>query len=108
MQPSLMRPSPMRPSPMRDIDCLFDPAAATDSGQRINRLHAVPAEGLAAFLAELPQAPRDFLSFAGFTAKAGAVALLPPVVEGGPMEAVLGLGTDRSHVPFGALPFGLP
>lgn len=92
---------------LRELDCLFDPLAARDSGQTIHRLHAVSTDGLARFLADLPEAQRDFLTFTGFAAKSGAVVMLPALGDG-PMDAVLGLGTDPSHAPFGALPYALP
>ncbi len=92
---------------MRELDCLIDPESAAEGGLSIHRLHAVSTEGLEGFLAGLPAVQRDFLTFTGYAAKSGAVAVLPPAGDG-LMDAVLGLGTDRSHAPFGALPFGLP
>ncbi|MCB8883268.1 leucyl aminopeptidase family protein [Acidisoma cellulosilytica] len=92
---------------MRELDCLFDPLAAADSGQTVHRIHAVSADDLAAFLAGLPPGQRDFLSFTGFAAKTGTTVLLPAAGDGS-MDAVLGLGQDQSHAPFGALPFALP
>jgi len=92
---------------MRPIDCLFDLGAARAEGRILHRLHAISAADLSSFLERLPEPQRTFLSFTGFTAKSGSIALLPPAADGG-MEAVLGLGTDESHAPFGALPYGLP
>lgn len=92
---------------MRPIDCLFDLGAARAEGRSVHPLHAVSAADYPAFLEQRPQAQRAFLSFSGFSAKSGSIALLPPG-EDGVMAAVLGLGTDASHAPFGALPFGLP
>jgi len=92
---------------MRSIDCLFDLGAAGAEGRTVHRLHAVSAADFSAFLERLPDPTRAFLSFTGFSAKSGSIALLPPAADG-VMEAVLGLGTDDSHVPFGALPYGLP
>ncbi|MCB8874207.1 leucyl aminopeptidase family protein [Acidisoma silvae] len=92
---------------MREIDCLFDLLAAADSGQKTHSIHAVSADGLSAFLADLPAVQREYLTFTGFAAKAGAVVLLPPAGDG-PKDAVLGLGKDDSHAPYGALPYALP
>ncbi len=103
----------MRPGMIREVDCFFDvdkPPAAT--GRGIHRLHAVRPEALPAFLETLAPVQRDYLVFTGFTAKAASIAILPPTSPSGEgdgvMDAVLGLGTDASHAPFGALPFGLP
>lgn len=92
---------------MRPIDCLFDLGAARAEGRAVHRLHAVSATDFSAFLERLPAPQRAYLSFTGFSAKTGSIAVLPSPAEG-VMEAVLGLGTDASHLPFGALPFGLP
>lgn len=92
---------------MRPIDCLFNLGAVRAEGGQVHHLHAVSADDFPAFLAGLADPQRDFLSFTGFTAKSGSIALLPPVTDG-LMAAVLGLGADESHAPFGALPFGLP
>ena len=96
---------------IRDVDCFFD-ADAPASGL-IHRLHVVRPEALAAFVETLKPAQRDYLAFTGFAAKAASIVILPPSGEkggddAGVMDAVLGLGADPSHVPFGALPFGLP
>jgi leucyl aminopeptidase len=97
---------------MRAVDCFFDAEASPPQGQPVHRLHAVTPEALPAFLESLAPAQRDYLAFLGFTAKAASIAILPAAAasgaEAGIMDAVLGLGTDRSHAPFGALPFGLP
>lgn len=90
---------------MRPLDCLIDAAEAGD--RPIHHLHAVSAADLAGFLDSLPQSQAAALRFAGFAAKSGQIALLPPLAEG-PMEAVLGLGADQGHAPFGALAHGLP
>jgi leucyl aminopeptidase len=110
---------------IREVDCFFDPAAASAPGGRVpqpgvvHRLHAIRPEALPAFLEALAPARRDYLRFLGFTAKAASLVVLPPASLGvtddgvagegaAVMDAVLGLGADPSHVPFGALPFGLP
>ncbi len=98
---------------MREIDCFFDgEAAAARDGRAVHRLHVVRPATLAAFMQRLAPAQRDHLAFLGFTAKAASIAVLPadPASAGGDgiMDAVLGLGVDESHTPFGALPFGLP
>jgi leucyl aminopeptidase len=93
---------------MREIDCFFDgEALAARDGRTIHRLHIVRPATLTAFTQGLAPAQRDHLAFLGFTAKAASIAILP-AGEDGVMDAVLGLGTDESHAPFGALPFGLP
>jgi hypothetical protein len=92
---------------MRELDCLFDPLAAADSGQAVHRLHAVTPDGLSACLAELAPTQRDYALFTNFVAKRGSVLILP-AGEDGRMDAILGLGQDSSHAPFGALPYGLP
>lgn len=92
---------------MRELDCLFDPLAAADSGQEIHRLHAVTPEGLSGCLAELTPAQRAYALFTHFTGKRGAVLILPAGADGR-MDALLGLGQDPGHAPFGALPYGLP
>jgi leucyl aminopeptidase len=98
---------------MREVDCFFDAdAAAATEGQPIHRLHAVRPEALPTFLETLAPVQRAYLGFIGFTGKAASIAVLPPASSSGEavgaMEAVLGLGADQSHGPFGALPFGLP
>lgn len=93
--------------PLRDIDCLFDLGAAEAEGRIVHTLHAVSSADLPAFLNSLGDAERGFLTLTGFTAKSGSIALLPGP-GGGRMQAVLGLGTEESHAPFGALPYGLP
>ena len=103
----------MGESTIREVDCFFDPRSpSAPEGRPIHRLHAVSQAALPAFLATLSPAQRDHLGFVGFTAKAASIAVLPagaPSDDGTPvMDAVLGLGTDASHTPFGALPFGLP
>lgn len=103
----------MPPSAIREVDCFFDAAQpAPPGGRRVHRLHAVRPETLPALLESLAPAQRDHLGFAGFTAKAASIAILPaasPSRDGDSlMDAVLGLGSDPSHAPFGALPFGLP
>jgi leucyl aminopeptidase len=89
---------------LREVDCFFtEPGEST-----VHRLHAVRPEALAAFVETLSPVQRDYLGFTGFTAKAASIAILPPADGSGVMEAVLGLGAETSHTPFGALPFGLP
>ncbi|MBN8892898.1 MAG: leucyl aminopeptidase family protein [Rhodospirillales bacterium] len=69
-------------------------------------VHAVRPEGLAAFLAGLPDEQARFLRAAGFTARADELILLPGM--GGLDGAVLGLGADRTPHAFGSLPMRLP
>jgi leucyl aminopeptidase len=64
-----------------------------------------PAE-LEAFVARRPAAQASFLRAIGFTAKAQELALLP--AEDGGLDAVLGLGSDRSPFAFGGLAARLP
>ena len=97
---------------IRDVDCFFDyEGEAAPAARAVHRLHAVTPETLPALLETLTPAQRAYIGFAGFAAKAASIVVLPPSSggeEAGVMDAVLGLGTDLSHVPFGALPFGLP
>jgi leucyl aminopeptidase len=103
---------------VREVDCFFDAAAGSlTGGQPIHRLHAVRPEALPAFLETLAPAQRDYLGFTGFTAKAASIVILPSAQPSGAspsgentgvMDAVLGLGTDAGHAPFGAVPYGLP
>lgn len=69
-------------------------------------LHAVRAEGCAAFLDGLPAPAAHFVRATGFRAKAGEVALLPG--PGGLAGAVVGIGQDDSPWAFGGLARGLP
>jgi leucyl aminopeptidase len=69
-------------------------------------LHAVRADGLSAFLGDLPAAVAAFLRASGFSARAGEVALLPGA--DGLAGAVVGLGQDDTPWAFGALARGLP
>ena len=92
---------------MQPLDCLADAAAARAAGRGPHRLHAVASADLPAFLETLPPEQRQALAFTGFAAKSGSIAILPPRGDG-MMDGVLGLGTDTSHAPFGALPYGLP
>ncbi len=92
-----------------EADWLCEADAA--GGGILHRLHAVRPAGLAAFRAGLSPVQRDYLAFTGFAAKAASILLLPPSPDGaigGVMDAVLGLGTETSHAPFGALAYGLP
>ena len=96
---------------MRELDCFFNPEpASAPAGPVVHRLHAVTPNSLPAFMETLPPLQRDHLVFLGFEAKAASIAVLPLSSPDGSgvMDAVLGLGADRSHMPFGALPFGLP
>ena len=97
---------------IRELDCFFDGDAQATLARPVHRLHTVRAEALPAFLETLSPAQRAYLAFVGFTAKAASIVILPPSRDADDgalvMDAVLGLGSDRSHVPFGALPFGLP
>jgi leucyl aminopeptidase len=63
-------------------------------------------DGLAAFVAGLPQAEAAYLRGVGFQARAQEILLLPG--ESGVAGAVLGLGEDRSYLAFGDLAFRLP
>ena len=69
-------------------------------------LHAVRADGLTAFLGDLPAAVASFLRASGFSAKAGEFALLPGA--DGLAGAVVGLGQEDSPWAFGALARSLP
>ena len=93
---------------MRELDCFFDETeTAPPDGRAVHRLHAVRPEALPSLKEALAPAQRDHLGFLGFAAKSGSVVVLPAGPDG-VMDAVLGLGTEQSHTPFGALPFGLP
>jgi leucyl aminopeptidase len=100
----------MQSGTIREVDCFFDAEGeATSASRMVHRLHAVTPEALPAFVDSLTQGQRAYLGFAGFTAKAASIVILPPASEeAGVMDAVLGLGADTNHAPFGALPFGLP
>ena len=82
------------------MECLAPPDAAS------RPLHAIRPTGLDRFLDGLPAAQAAFLRQSGFTAAAGALALLPDA--SGIAGAVLGLGEDRSPFAFGGLPMALP
>ncbi len=69
-------------------------------------LHAVRADGLTAFLGDLPAPVASFLRASGFTARVGEFALLPGA--DGLAGAVVGLGQDESPWAFGALARALP
>ena len=69
-------------------------------------LHAVRADGLAAWLAGLPRPAAGFLRAAGFAAKPGEFALLPG--DDGLLGAVVGLDAAGSPWVFGGLARGLP
>jgi len=69
-------------------------------------VHAVRPEGLAALLADLPQAQADWARAVGFGAQAQELLLLPG--EGGVAGAMLGLGADHSPFAFGDLAGKLP
>ncbi len=94
---------------MPEIGCFFeaDRDAAGEAGRIVHRLHAVPPEALQELAERLEPGARAYLQFTGFTAKAASIVILPADADG-VMDAVLGLGRDESHAPFGALPFGLP
>ncbi|HTR17915.1 MAG TPA: leucyl aminopeptidase family protein [Acetobacteraceae bacterium] len=84
----------------RDLDCLAGDGAACLP------LHAVRPAEEAALLARLPSGAAAFLRQTGWSAKSGALALLPG--PDGLAGAVLGLGEETGPFVFGALPFGLP
>ncbi len=68
-------------------------------------VHTARPGALDSFLATLPEGQSAHLRTTGFTAAAGELALLPG--EGG-LEAVLGLGEDRTCWTHAGLPFTLP
>jgi leucyl aminopeptidase len=84
----------------QQIDCVV--TEATDT----RPLHAVRPNGMDALLASLPDPQAAFLRDLGFRGTTGELALLsgPDGLAG----AVLGLGSDTSPFPFGALPTRLP
>ena len=85
---------------VRDLDCLAtSPAGALP-------IHAVRPETLGTFLETRPPAQAAYVRGTGFTAKSGAVALLPG--SAGVTGALLGLGDGTDPMAFGALPFALP
>jgi leucyl aminopeptidase len=67
--------------------------AAADAPSR--PLHVIAQEDLAAWLAALPPAQRDWLTATGFTAALGEVQLLPG--DHGPEGAVIGHGTAATR-----------
>ena len=69
-------------------------------------LHAVRADGLTAFLGDLPASVAAFLRASGFSARTAEFALLPGA--DGLAGAVVGLGQDDSPWAFGTLARGLP
>lgn len=69
-------------------------------------LHAVRADGLAAFLDALPSGAAAFLRASGFAAREGEVALLPG--PEGLAGAAVGLGEDAGPWCFGNLARSLP
>ncbi len=69
-------------------------------------LWSVRLDGLASALASLPAPAAAFLTASKFTGASGQLLLVPG--GDGLMGAVLGLGTDRSPWPHGALPMALP
>lgn len=79
-------------------DCL----APADAAART--VHAVRPDGLAAFLASLPDPQRHFLAQAGFAARVGQVALLP----GADGIAAAVVGDDGTPWALGGLPAFLP
>ncbi|WP_338147845.1 leucyl aminopeptidase family protein [Neoroseomonas terrae] len=79
----------------------------TSSASQGLPLHAVRADALAGFLNNLPSAAAAFLRGAGFTARAGEVALLPGT--DGLAGAAVGLGNgDAGPWAYGGLARGLP
>ncbi len=77
----------------------------TDAAHGARVVHAARPGGLAALLAKLPRAQRDFAASAGFSGRAEEVLLLPG--EGG-VDALLGLGEVRGPFVWGALASRLP
>jgi leucyl aminopeptidase len=84
----------------QSLDCL----AASGEGAR--PIHLIRPDGLARFIATLPEAQMAFLRGSGFTAKAGELQLLPG--PDGVTGAVVGLGTDTSPFATGDLATRLP
>ena len=82
------------------LDCIVD------SAENALPLHIVRPDGLAAWLATLPAEQAAFLRGLGLTGARGELHVLPGT--DGIAGAVLGLGSDRSPFPFGALPTRLP
>jgi leucyl aminopeptidase len=85
---------------LRELDCL---AGADETSVPV---YAARPEGMAALLDGMPATAAAFLRGSGFSAAAGAVALVPG--RAGVAGAVLGLGDSAGPAPFGALPFALP
>uniref|UniRef100_A0A8J4HC68 Leucyl aminopeptidase family protein n=1 Tax=Acidicaldus sp. TaxID=1872105 RepID=A0A8J4HC68_9PROT len=84
----------------RPLDCFAAPSAAALP------LHAVRPEGVAGFLAALPEPLARYLAGSGFAAAAQHLILLPG--PAGVAGAVLGLGADRTPWAFGDLAWRLP
>jgi leucyl aminopeptidase len=82
------------------LDCL------AEAGSNPLPLHAIRPDGLARFLAALPNGQAGFLRQSGFSGAAGDPVLLPGAK--GLAGAVLGLGTDRSPYAFGGAAMRLP
>jgi leucyl aminopeptidase len=85
----------------RELECL-----AAENESEVLPFHAVRPEGLAAWLAGLPDAQAGFLRASGFSGKAGQVCLLPG--DAGVSGAVFGLGSESGPHVYGALPTALP
>ncbi|MBV9250850.1 MAG: hypothetical protein JO227_16565 [Acetobacteraceae bacterium] len=84
----------------RSLDCIAEtPAGALT-------LLSVRPNGLAGFLQGLEPPQRRVLDQLGFKAAAGEVQLLAGA--GGIAGAVLSLGGDSSHIPFGSAAMSLP
>ncbi len=80
------------------------PCVAEDPHARM--IHTVRPDGVEAFAASLTSAQAAYLAGSGFTGRAQDLLLLPG--ESGIQAAVIGLGHDHSHHPFGDLAFRLP
>ena len=67
---------------------------------------ALRPDGVDAFAAGLSAPQQAYLAACGFAGRSGELVLLPG--ETGIAQAVLGLGQDRTHLPFGDLAYRLP
>ncbi len=85
----------MRP---RQLDCLAEAADGT--------VHVLRPSQVAGFLAGLPPTASALMAAAGFTGEPGQPPVLFPTADG--IDAVIGIGQDRSPYAFGALATALP
>jgi leucyl aminopeptidase len=90
---------------VRELDCLASGGIAALPGGALP-VYVVRPETLPAFLETRPPAQAAFVRASGYSAKSGAVGLLPG--NGGVAGALLGLGDGTDPFAFGALPFALP